>query len=127
MTPKPRLFDDLSRVAEGAVGTLGGMRAEIEALVRQRVERLISGMDLVRRDEFEAVWAMAREAREAQEDLAHRVALLEEQLAETKTKAKAKPAQTARARRIATSAPARRVTGVASSSPTAGPGADTPS
>ncbi|MGK2285916.1 accessory factor UbiK family protein [Pedomonas sp. V897] len=72
-----RLFDDLSRVATGAVGALAGMKREIEALVRQRVERVIGGLDLVSRDEFEATRAMAERAREENEALKARVAALE--------------------------------------------------
>jgi BMFP domain-containing protein YqiC len=81
------LFDDIARVAGGALGALSGVKAELEALVRQQMERLTSGMDLVSRDEFEAVRAMAVKARQEQEALAARVAQLEAQLA-------AKPAVT---------------------------------
>ncbi|MCH8685446.1 accessory factor UbiK family protein [Pedomonas mirosovicensis] len=72
-----RLFDDLSRVATGAVGALAGMKREIEALVRQRVERVVGGLDLVSRDEFEATRAMAERARTENEELKARVAALE--------------------------------------------------
>jgi BMFP domain-containing protein YqiC len=53
------------------------LRTEAETLVRQRFERLLADMDLVRREEFEAVKAMASRARGEQEDLAIRVAALE--------------------------------------------------
>lgn len=72
-----RLFDDLSRVATGAVGTLAGLKREMEAMVRQRIERAIGGLDLVSRDEFEATRAMAERAREENEALKARVAALE--------------------------------------------------
>lgn len=72
-----RLFDDLSRVATGAVGALAGMKREIESLVRQRVERVIGGLDLVSRDEFEATRAMAERARTENEELKARIAALE--------------------------------------------------
>jgi hypothetical protein len=54
-----KLFDDLARMAAGAAGTAIGVRDEIEAQVRQQAERLLSRMDLVTRDEFEAVREMA--------------------------------------------------------------------
>lgn len=75
-------FDDIARVAGGALGALSGLKAEIEALIRQQMERLTSGMDLVPRDEFDAVAAMAAKARQEQEALAARVAILEARLAE---------------------------------------------
>lgn len=74
-----KLFDDLARVANGAAGAASGIRAEIEGIVRQRLERLLSDMDLVPRDEFEAVKAVAQKAREEQEKLEERVAALEKQ------------------------------------------------
>jgi len=72
-----RLLDDLARMANGALNTLTGLREEIENRVRERVERLLGDMDLVQREEFEAVKAMAKKAREEQENLAARVAALE--------------------------------------------------
>ena len=77
MQSQSRLFDDLARVAAGAVGTLSGVRSEIETRLREQLERMLAGMDLVTRDEFEAVKAMAVKARTEQEDLAKRVAELE--------------------------------------------------
>ena len=77
-----RFLDDLARVANGAVGALSGVREEVEAMVRQRVERLLADMDLVTRDEFEAVKAVAAKARLEQEALEDRVATLEVALAE---------------------------------------------
>lgn len=79
-----RLFDDLARVASGALHTLGGLREEIEMRVRERLERLATEMNLVTREEFEAVRAMARKAREEQEALAARVAVLESEIAALK-------------------------------------------
>jgi BMFP domain-containing protein YqiC len=76
-----RLIDDLARVAGGALGTLAGVREEVEARLRQQFERVLAGMDLVTREEFEVVRAMAQAAREEQERLAARVAALEARLA----------------------------------------------
>jgi Uncharacterized protein conserved in bacteria len=74
-------FDDLARVAGGALGALSGLKAEVEALVRQQFERIMAGADMVPRDEFEAVRALAIKARTEQEDLEARVAALEARLA----------------------------------------------
>jgi BMFP domain-containing protein YqiC len=75
-----RLIDDLARVAGGALGTLAGMREEVEARLRQQFERILAGMDLVTREEFEVVRAMAAKARAEQEALKERVAELEARL-----------------------------------------------
>ncbi len=75
-------FDDIARMAGGALGALSGLKAEIETLVRQQFERVMAGADMVPRDEFEAVRALAIKARTEQEDLAERVAALEAKLAE---------------------------------------------
>lgn len=80
MQTNNRFFDDLARVASGAASTLAGIRQELDAMIRQRFERLISDMDLVTRDEFEAVKAMAANARAEQEMLADRIVMLEEKL-----------------------------------------------
>ena len=77
MQSQNRFFDDLARVAAGAIGTLSGVKSEVESRLREQLERVLAGMDLVTRDEFEAVKAMAAKARAEQEDLAKRVAELE--------------------------------------------------
>jgi BMFP domain-containing protein YqiC len=81
MQSQNRFFDDLVRVAAGALGTLSGVKTEVEARLRDQLERVLAGMDLVSRDEFEAVKAMAAKARSEQEDLINRVADLESKLA----------------------------------------------
>jgi BMFP domain-containing protein YqiC len=81
MQTSNRFFDDLAKMASGAASTVVGVRQEIEALVRQRIERLVADFDLVRRDEFEAVKAMAANARAEQERLERRMAELEAKLA----------------------------------------------
>ena len=67
MQTSNRLFDDLARVASGAFNTLSGLREEIETRVRERVERMAADLDLVTREEFDAVRAMAAKARAGQE------------------------------------------------------------
>lgn len=81
MQSQSRFFDDLARVAAGAAGALTGMRGEIEARFRDQLERVLAGMDLVSREEFEAARAMAAKAREEQENLLRRVAALEARVA----------------------------------------------
>ena len=63
-----RIIDDLARAASGMLSTLGSVRAEFEAQFRSGIERLLKSYDLVTREEFEAVKAMA----------AHDGALIEE-------------------------------------------------
>jgi BMFP domain-containing protein YqiC len=81
MQTQNRIFDDIARVAAGAVGALSGVRDEIEARLRDQLERVLAGMDLVSREEFEAVKAMAGKAREEQEALLGRIESLEARLA----------------------------------------------
>lgn len=82
-----RLLDDLARIASGAVGALQGVKGEVEQAFRARLEQALDGMELVNREEFEAVKAMAAAAREenirAREEniwLAERIAALEAKL-----------------------------------------------
>lgn len=85
-------FDDLARMAGGALGALSGVRAELEALMRQQMERFMAGVDMVPREEFEVVRDMAIKAREENEALAQRLAELEAKLADAPAKAhRAKP------------------------------------
>lgn len=77
MQTENRYLDDFARVASGALGALGRVKDEIEALVRQQIERALGHIDLVTREEFEAVKDMAAVARAEQEKLAQRVAELE--------------------------------------------------
>jgi BMFP domain-containing protein YqiC len=94
MQSQKPFFDDLARVASGALGALSGLRAEMEAMVRQQMERVTASLDLVPREEFEAVRAMAIKARTEQDAMETRVKALEDQLAAfsaAKPKAAAKP------------------------------------
>jgi BMFP domain-containing protein YqiC len=77
MQSENRFFDDLARVASGAFGAIAGLRTEMETLFKQRFERLLADMELVQREEFDAVKAMAARARSEQEDLTIRVGELE--------------------------------------------------
>ena len=81
MQMENRLFDDLARVAGGAMSAMGGLKEEVESRVRERLERLANELELVSREEFEAVSAMAAKARSEQEALTARVAALEARVA----------------------------------------------
>ncbi|MFP6759430.1 MAG: accessory factor UbiK family protein [Alphaproteobacteria bacterium] len=77
MQKEGKLFDDLARVAGGAMSSFGALRDEAEARMREQFERILTGMELVRRDEFDAVRAMAVKAREENETLLARIEVLE--------------------------------------------------
>jgi len=77
MTDRPKFFDDIAGVAGGALSALNGLREELAALVKARVEETLTRLDLVRREEFEVVAELARRARAESEALAVRVAALE--------------------------------------------------
>jgi hypothetical protein len=77
MQTRSRVFDDAAKLAGGAVGALDGVRREMESLIRQQVERILSKFDLVTRDEFEAVKEMAARARAEQENIAKKLKSLE--------------------------------------------------
>jgi BMFP domain-containing protein YqiC len=81
MQTENRLFDDLARMANGAINTLSGVREEIESRLRERVERWLADMDMVPREEFEAIKELAQRARAEQEDLSAKVAALEQKIA----------------------------------------------
>lgn len=84
MQSKNRIFDDVAKVASGAVSTLTGVREEIDGLIRQQIERVMVEMDVVPREEFDAVKAMAAKARAEQDALNVRIAALEEALEKAK-------------------------------------------
>jgi BMFP domain-containing protein YqiC len=95
-----RLLDDLARMANGALNTLSGLREEIESRVRERVERVLANMDMVLRDEFEAVKAVAQKARAEQEDLAAKVVELERRISELSASARPRAPAAVRRRPI---------------------------
>jgi BMFP domain-containing protein YqiC len=76
-----RLIDDLARVAAGAVGALAGVRRELEARLKEQFEGVLASLELVTREEFDAVQAMAAKARAEQEAMAARLQELERRLA----------------------------------------------
>jgi BMFP domain-containing protein YqiC len=70
-------LDGMARLFTDAAGAAQSLRNEIDTFVRQRLEKLVADMDLVQREEFEAVRAMATKARTENESLSARVATLE--------------------------------------------------
>lgn len=75
-----RIFDEFARLANDAAGVASGVRREVETMIRSQAERILRGMDVVTREEHEAVKEMAARARDENEKLAARVAALEELL-----------------------------------------------
>src|SRR5260221_1936296 len=82
MQTENRFLDDLARLFAGAAGNVASLRQDLETRLREQAERLLRGMDLVSREEFAAVEAMAAKARTEQIALERRVAALEARLAE---------------------------------------------
>jgi BMFP domain-containing protein YqiC len=93
MSERPRFFDDLAGVAGGALSALAGLREEIEALAKARIDEAIRRLELVRREELEAMAELAANARAGQEaaeahikDLLQRIAALEVRVAALETR-----------------------------------------
>lgn len=74
------ILDDLAKLAGGAAGTMYGVKREIEAAVKARVECLVSELELVPREEFEVVRDMARLARQENDALREKIEQLEARL-----------------------------------------------
>ena len=81
-----RIFEDLARVAGGALGAAGGLKADAEALMRTQAAKLIEEFDLVRREDFEAARTMAANARAGQEQAEAALAALEARVAALEVK-----------------------------------------
>ena len=88
MQKDSKFFDDFAKLASGAAGTFLDMKREIEAIVMDKMEKLMGRMQLVKREEFEVVRQMAEEARLAQEKLTKKLAQLEKLLESHETPAK---------------------------------------
>jgi len=72
-----RFFDEVARLMNDAAGVAQGVRREFETVFRSQAERILRDLDIVQREEFEAVKEMARLAREENETLKARIAALE--------------------------------------------------
>ena len=80
-TTSSKFFDELAKLMSNAAGAAQGVRKEFDTMVRSQLERAMAGMDVVQREEFEAVKEMAAKAREENERLQQRVKELETKLA----------------------------------------------
>src|SRR5688572_15627655 len=87
MQSQNRIFDDFVKVMNGAAGTIAGMTREAQTAMQERMREWVGGLDLVSREEFDAVKAMAVAAREESQALKLRVEALEAALAGTAAKA----------------------------------------
>jgi len=76
-----RFFDEIAKLMTDAAGAAQGVRRDFETMMRAQGERILRDMDVVQREEFEAVKEMAAKAREENEALAARVTALEAELA----------------------------------------------
>mgnify|MGYP001176953771 FL=1 len=82
MQTQSSVFDDLARLMTGAMGMAQGMNEEAKGFMRAQADRFVAEMDLVGRDEFEAVKQLAADARAEADELKARVATLEALLKE---------------------------------------------
>jgi BMFP domain-containing protein YqiC len=89
--PRGRILDDIARLVTDAAGVAQGVRREAETLARAQLDRLFATMDLVSREEFEAVRDMAALARDENDALRKRVEALEAQLASQAARSPAPP------------------------------------
>ncbi len=77
MQTRSKLFDDLSQLMTNAMGVAQGAREEAQTALRSLMDRWLADRNLVTREEFDAVRAMAQKAREENEALRARIAALE--------------------------------------------------
>jgi BMFP domain-containing protein YqiC len=89
MKPDPRIFDDLARMAGGAVNIVSGLQQQVREEIRSRVDEMLTRMDLVPREDFERLEAMVAQLRLRQEEL-------EQQIGGKKQPAKKSPAPKAK-------------------------------
>jgi BMFP domain-containing protein YqiC len=75
-----RIFDDFAKLMTDAAGAADGMKKEVETVMKSQAERFMQGMDVVKREEFEVVKAMAEKARIENERLEARIKALEAKL-----------------------------------------------
>ena len=75
-----RFFDEIAGLMNDAAGAAQGVKREVETVMRSQAERILRDLDLVKREEFEAVKDMARLAREENEALKARIAALEKKI-----------------------------------------------
>jgi BMFP domain-containing protein YqiC len=72
-----RFFDEMARLMNDAAGVASGVRREVETIFQAQAERILRNLDVVTREEFEAIKEMAAKARDENERLSARIAMLE--------------------------------------------------
>ncbi|MCF8473714.1 MAG: accessory factor UbiK family protein [Emcibacter sp.] len=80
-----KFFDDLAKLGQSAVGTLHGVKSEIESAIHARLEQALMTMDIVSREEYDVVLDMAKEARAKNLELEQKIIALEKKLNAVKT------------------------------------------
>jgi len=75
-----RFFDEMARLMNDAAGVASGVRREVETIFQTQAERVLRNLDVVTREEFEAIKEMAAKARDENERLSARVSALETKL-----------------------------------------------
>jgi BMFP domain-containing protein YqiC len=91
MQSENRIFEDLSKIVNGAAGTIAGIGREVESNMREKAREWMGGLDFVSREEFDAVKAMAATAREEVELLKARIDALEGNLAPSTARTRKAP------------------------------------
>ncbi len=79
-----RVFDELARLMTDAAGALQGARGEVDNVMRSRAEKILRDLDIVQREEFEAVKTMATKAREENDELRALIKALQDQITSIK-------------------------------------------
>lgn len=97
-TGSNRILDEFAKLVTDAAGAAQGVRREVETAVRAQAERVLNSMDVVQREEFEAVREMAVKAREENGKLATRIEALEARLADMDASGSAAPTATSKPR-----------------------------
>lgn len=77
-----RFFDEVSKLMTGAAGAAQGLRKELDTLVQTQVERVLNNLNVVKREDFDVVKAMAEKARLENSKLEARIAELEKKLSQ---------------------------------------------
>ncbi len=95
-TTSSKFFDEVAKLMTNAAGAAQGVRKEVDTLVKTQIERVLGDLDVVQREEFEAVRAMAQKAREENDALSERIAALDAQLAAAPVSKKPTPRKPAR-------------------------------
>jgi BMFP domain-containing protein YqiC len=75
-----RILDEFAKLMTDAAGAAQGVRREVETAFRGQAERILNTMDVVQREEFDAVRDMAAKAREENAKLSARIEALEAKL-----------------------------------------------